>query len=358
RRINERDPLLQQEVRAPRSARRDHHSRRRRPRDRGQALAGQTQATLALLYQTFSPERGDKTRYTRVAERRAEGSDGARTERERSHDGAAEVPVALHERRLASPWPVLASAEAARRADRALRAARISSDTDRGAEVHERVVPPRRVAPRHEGGVELQRLTLGGGPSEERPTEHAPDVRVRERHRVVVREARHRTCGVRADAGQRVQLGRGPRKPGRAGTGGAVEITRAPVVAEAGPLAEHVAERRAAERAKGGEPAQESGVRPKHADDLGLLEHDLGHEDRVRIAGAAPRQVAGRAAVPRQQPASKGCSGCAGVVQFRAQNSTPGRVLRASGLQRFSILGRAWWDAVRERRLRGTISRT
>ena len=44
------------------------------------------------------------------------------------------------------------------------------------------------------------------------------------------------------------------------------------------------------------------GVFRQHAIDLRLLQHDLGHEDVVRVVGLAPRQIAAVAAVPGQQP--------------------------------------------------------
>ena len=40
----------------------------------------------------------------------------------------------------------------------------------------------------------------------------------------------------------------------------------------------------------------------QHAIDLRLLQHDLGHEDVVRVVGLAPWQVAPVAAIPGEQP--------------------------------------------------------
>src|SRR5262249_14535335 len=41
----------------------------------------------------------------------------------------------------------------------------------------------------------------------------------------------------------------------------------------------------------------------EHPIDLGLLQHDLGHEDVIRVVGRAPREVATICAIPREQQA-------------------------------------------------------
>ena len=43
----------------------------------------------------------------------------------------------------------------------------------------------------------------------------------------------------------------------------------------------------------------------QHAIDLRLLQHDLRHEDVVRIVGVAPRQVAAVLAIPGEQVAAE-----------------------------------------------------
>ncbi len=71
----------------------------------------------------------------------------------------------------------------------------------------------------------------------------------------------------------------------------------AAVVAEPAPRAHDVAGIRRRERLERRKPRDERVVERDHALDLRLLQHELAHDDAVRIARRAPRQV--RAAVPR-----------------------------------------------------------
>src|SRR5438046_8311084 len=84
-----------------------------------------------------------------------------------------------------------------------------------------------------------------------------------------------------------------------------MEVSRATVVAEPGPLAEDIAERRAREGAKRREPIEEPPVGRKHPCDLRLLQHYLADEDAVGIARVPPRKVAAGAAVPGEDPPAK-----------------------------------------------------
>ena len=119
---------------------------------------------------------------------------------------------------------------------------------------------------------------------------HPLDVHVDGEDVLVEREAAHRRGRVRADAGKRRQVV-GPAVT-RDRLGGAVEIDGAPVVSQPLPLSNHVGCRRCGERL-GRRPALEPREVPGHdAVDLRLLEHDLGHEDRVRVARPSPGQVA------------------------------------------------------------------
>ena len=47
----------------------------------------------------------------------------------------------------------------------------------------------------------------------------------------------------------------------------------------------------------------------QHAVDLRLLQHHLRHEDVIRVAGAAPRQIAAVGAIPRQQSSGENAVG-------------------------------------------------
>jgi len=153
---------------------------------------------------------------------------------------------------------------------------------------------------RQQRRVERDGLALGRDAAEERASEDAANVRVGERDTPPAREARDRGRGVRADAGQRVERGRIGGQALWMETRDPVEVSGAAVVSEAGPGAQHVGERRARERGQRREASQEGAVCRKHPRDLRLLEHDLGNEDRVRVARPAPGKRASAAAVPRE----------------------------------------------------------
>src|SRR5207245_4726686 len=98
---------------------------------------------------------------------------------------------------------------------------------------------------------------------------------------------------------------------------------------------------------------EEAGIRRDGPGDLRLLEHHFADKDAIRIPCAPPGKIATGAPVPAEDPGAeqRGGWGAWGpdspgvgrqsplslLVQFGAQNSTPGCVLRALGLQRFSF---------------------
>ena len=85
---------------------------------------------------------------------------------------------------------------------------------------------------------------------------------------------------------------------------GAVEVERAPVVAEPLPGADHVAGRRCGERRRIGPALEPLEPARDHALDLRLLQHHLADEDRVRVARL--RQGRSRPLLgPRQQQLSR-----------------------------------------------------
>ena len=89
----------------------------------------------------------------------------------------------------------------------------------------------------------------------------------------------------------------------------AVQVEAAPVVAQPLPLADHVRRRRGSERLDGW-PALEPGHKAgDHALHLRLLQHHLGDEDRVGIAGPTPGQVAS----VLREPGEQGCLHGAGL---------------------------------------------
>ena len=86
---------------------------------------------------------------------------------------------------------------------------------------------------------------------------------------------------------------------------GVMEEPRAPVVAEPAPQLENAIDGRLRERAHGRHRREEALVIRHDRLDARLLEHDLAHPDRVRIARPAPRQIPPVARVPGKQPAPK-----------------------------------------------------
>ena len=82
-----------------------------------------------------------------------------------------------------------------------------------------------------------------------------------------------------------------------------VQPARPDVVAERPPRLGDVGFRRVGERLQARILLQPLVVFGQHAIDLRLLQHDLGDEDVVRVAGVPPRQVAAVRAIPLEQPA-------------------------------------------------------
>ena len=211
---------------------------------------------------------------------RVELRGGSRTGGEAPQRARATLAERALERPLAALGGEAAPARRAGGGQRAGGAARHARDADGGAEVHQRL-----------GGL--------GAEAPSGALEHTPHVHVRRQHGLAEGEAPDRRRGVRADARQRGQVGRpaGLRDETRR----PVERQRATVVAEALPLADHV------RRARGGErgeirPARQPRLEARHnAAHLGLLEHHLGDQHRVRVTAPAPGQLASGLGVPAQQ---------------------------------------------------------
>jgi hypothetical protein len=66
----------------------------------------------------------------------------------------------------------------------------------------------------------------------------------------------------------------------------------APVVAEPLPREDHVGGRRCRKRLDGRPPLEPGEIAGNDALDLGLLQHHLRDEDRVRVACPSPREIA------------------------------------------------------------------
>ncbi len=163
------------------------------------------------------------------------------------------------------------------------------------------MVPRADATIRQQCGVEAARLGLRRDFAEESPTEDATDVRIGEGLRGAVREARHRRGGVAADPGQRVERRRVWGQAAGTEARDAMQVARAPVVAEARPFSEHVRKRRLGETPERREATEEALVHVQYARHLRLLEHDLRDEDGVWVAGAAPGEDAAVARVPADE---------------------------------------------------------
>ena len=138
-------------------------------------------------------------------------------------------------------------------------------------------------------------------PSEKEAPQDPLDVHIRERDPPAEGERRDGAGGVRADPGQGIELGDGVGYSALAPARDQMEVARAAVVAEARPFAEHRSKGGGGERGQRGEAPHEPLERRCDARRLRLLEHDLGYQHRVRIAGAAPRQIPRRGPVVGQE---------------------------------------------------------
>ena len=86
---------------------------------------------------------------------------------------------------------------------------------------------------------------------------------------------------------------------------GGVQMPRASIVAEALPGMKDLAFRGASQRRESWESAEPLFIIRQNSGDLGLLQHELGDEDRIGIARAAPWKVATMAAIPAQKSATE-----------------------------------------------------
>ena len=71
-----------------------------------------------------------------------------------------------------------------------------------------------------------------------------------------------------------------------------MKISRSRIITEAFPGVQNLRFSRRGKRADGGKPAQPSIIVRDDGSSLGLLEHDFGNENGVRIAGLAPGEIA------------------------------------------------------------------
>jgi hypothetical protein len=196
-----------------------------------------------------------------------------------------------------------ASQKLCERADETLRP---TSNTDRRAQVHQGLVEE----PGLPWGQELPRKLFELSVSlcltnSEESRQDAPHVGVHDRLILAERDAHYGPGGVAPDARQLQKLFSAlrdfPAVVAQHDLGGSVEMARAGVVPQPFPRFEHFIERGAREALQRRKSFKKSSVILAHALHLGLLEHNLGDQDMIRVVGRAPRQIALMAAVPREK---------------------------------------------------------
>ena len=118
--------------------------------------------------------------------------------------------------------------------------------------------------------------------------EHAFDVAVQNRVALAKGEGENRASGGAADAGQRRHGFHGAREAAAVLAhnllGGFLQVARAGVVAESGPVVQHAVEFGARQGLHSRETFQKTLVIGDNRAHLGLLEHDLRYPDAVRLA--------------------------------------------------------------------------
>jgi hypothetical protein len=134
------------------------------------------------------------------------------------------------------------------------------------------------------------------------PGQHPNDVPVEHRHRLVEGNAADRPRAIAAHPRQRQEifapLGDLSPMPSHDATGGLLQMTGPPVIAQAFPEFQHPLRRRVRQGCGCWQlPHPALPVRNDRAD-LGLLQHDLRDPDRIRIPRPSPRQITGLAGKP------------------------------------------------------------
>ena len=145
-----------------------------------------------------------------------------------------------------------------------------------------------------------------------KPRQNASSIGLDDWNGSIEREADHRVRGVFPDPGESPHLLDSARKASVVSIHNdycyAVEISRTGVIPETLPGAKDFvfgSARQSGEIGKSQEPLVIVG---DHRRDLGLLEHEFGHKDSVRITGPAPREITAMATIPTQQVTTKfGC---------------------------------------------------
>jgi len=192
----------------------------------------------------------------------------------------------------------------------ALRSARRAHDSSK---IHHRLIelPYGRRPRRQECGCQLVEGAVGAGsqaqPGPKHSAEYPLGVRVDSGYPTFIRERRDGAGRVRPDARERVeQIGIVRNRPAMLAYDRAshvAEVGGAPIVTKALPCCAHRARCGRGKRLDGGIRPQEPAVIFRHSRDLGLLQHELGDGDVVRIPRLTPGKGSTSPAKPLQEPA-------------------------------------------------------
>ena len=152
--------------------------------------------------------------------------------------------------------------------------------------------------------------------------EQARDVCVDDRHGLIKSESCDGVCGVTADTGKVSKRGWIDRQSAAISIShnfrGGVQMASACVIAESLPRVQDVIFRGSGQGGKIGEPTEPVIIIWDNGSDLCLLEHELGDEDAVRIAGLAPGKIAAMATMPAKKRLAEGAD-----VFWRHQDLQP-----------------------------------
>src|SRR5262245_43066872 len=207
---------------------------------------------------------------------------------------------------IVPPFVRVAGAQAFHRAARTLRGAR---GAPRGAEVHECLIVVIRAVFGKQRSGEIPHGFVTTEPAktpatEEDASEHPTHVGVDERSCAAISKRADGAGGVRPDPRHAPQLyiviGQSAAVAGQRLTRDALEAHRPDVVAERIPRPPDVdgtSPRQTLERRV---PKEKLVILRYDPIDLGLLQHDLGHEDVIGIIGPSPRQITSMSRIPPQ----------------------------------------------------------
>jgi len=214
-------------------------------------------------------------------------------------------------RGMASGCRTSPGAGSTRRSDGTVRTLGRSRGADQCSQVHQRLVelPCRAAAFRLQRGRKTVELSGRCGPGAEAGSKHPPDhashVGVHGGSRPLVGKGGDSAGSVRAHAGQSPKLTGIPRQAalmvGDDGASEGVEIVGAPIVTQALPAFPHRLGTSLRQGLHRGIALEEFPVVLLDAGHLGLLQHELGHENLVRVSCATPREVTPLAPEPRKQ---------------------------------------------------------